>query len=427
VIGAGPAGIAVAAALSSRQLDVVVVDQHTDVGGLWDPGNPGSACRGDVSLVTPASLMGYDGIPLDAKRAFPSQKEVLDYLRDVAATNVPPEAYRLGVSVQTCRRDSATGLWNVELSSGAILTAHSVVACTGSFWNPNIPSDWGLQCRGSWIHSRDFCPGDIRQGERLRVVGAGNSAADVARSAHRAGAEIWLDWRSTPWFLPRFVEGVPAETVPLKLDGVARPLRGIESQRQLALRATSTLCRFEAISGGRRPSGLPYEGPTIIGDELLSLLEKEERVWLWSDHQRKPSFDLTVLATGYSASDSCLSEVLLTSQRDIASLTFKEQPGLYWTGNIVAERGGFWLFSLMANAISESIENDLRSNGTRVAAERRQSHETPCTDVLWGMRVSRQGGPQMVFSDAYIEAVTSTRTASRVSAAKPQARLVPLR
>jgi hypothetical protein len=417
----------VAAALCRRQLDVVVVDRHTNVGGLWDPGNPGSACHGDVSLVTPASLMGYEGIPLAAKRAFPSQEEVLDYLREVAATNVPPEAYRLGASVQNCQLDGATGLWNVELSSGAILTAHSVVACTGSFWNPNIPSDWEFQCQGSWIHSRDFCPSNIRQGERLRVVGAGNSAADVARSAHRAGAEIWLDWRSTPWFLPRFVEGVPAETVPLTLDGVPKPLRGSESQRQMALRATSTLCRFEAISGGRRPSGLPYEGPTIIGDELLSLLEKEECVWLWSDHQRKPSFDLTVLATGYSASDDCLGTVLSTSQRDITSLTFKERPGLYWTGNIVAERGGFWLFSLMANAISESIDNDLRSNGTRVAAERRQSHATPCTDVLWGMRVPRQGGPQMVFSDAYAEAVNATSTAAGVSAVKPQTRLAPLR
>jgi hypothetical protein len=361
--------------------------------------------------------MGYEGIPLAAKGEFPSQDEVLDYLRAVAATNVPPEAYRLGASVQTCRADTTTGLWNVELSSGAILRAHSVVACTGSFWHPNIPSNWEFQCQGSWIHSRDFCPRDIRQGERLRVVGAGNSAADVARSVYRAGAEIWLDWRSTPWFLPRFVNGVPAETVPLALDGVPKSIRGIESQRLLALRAASTLCRFEAISGGLRPSGLPYEGPTIIGDELLSLLEEEERVWLWSDHQRKPSFDLTVLATGYSASDSCLNKFLPASQRDIASLTFNGQPGLYWTGNIVAERGGFWLFSLMANAISESIQKDLRSAGTRVATQRRQSEATPCVDALWGMRISKQGGPRMVFSDAYTEALTSMGTRPRLSVA----------
>lgn len=407
VIGAGPAGIAAAAALIEREIDVVVVDRHVGIGGLWDSSNPESPCRPDVTLVTPASTMGFDGLPLSSKDAYPSQAEVLTYLRAVAAERIPTTAYRLGSAVETCKPVDDGRLWALRLSSGETLTARAVVACTGSFWDPNIPPDWSAPSRGQWIHSRGFRPEEIRQGESLRIVGAGNSAADVARSAYRAGAEIFLDWRTTPWFLPRFIGETPAEAVPLQVEASPPHLRGREVQRQLASRAESTARRFEELSDGRRPTSLPYEGPTIIGDELLTLLGGEgEGVQLYSERQAQVDFDLTVLATGYTTNNGNTGDWLSDIPRDSSGLVAYGYPGYYSMGGVVAERGGFWLFSLMAEAVAELVDDRLRAIKKR-AGSRSMPLKGTDADVLWGMQVPPRAGPRMVFSDAYIAAVKS--------------------
>jgi NADPH-dependent glutamate synthase beta subunit-like oxidoreductase len=42
VIGAGPAGLAVARALAERNLPYTHLERHTGPGGIWDIDNPGS-------------------------------------------------------------------------------------------------------------------------------------------------------------------------------------------------------------------------------------------------------------------------------------------------------------------------------------------------------------------------------------------------
>ena len=42
VIGAGPAGLAVARALAERNLPYTQLERHTGPGGIWDIDNPGS-------------------------------------------------------------------------------------------------------------------------------------------------------------------------------------------------------------------------------------------------------------------------------------------------------------------------------------------------------------------------------------------------
>ena len=41
VIGAGPAGLAVARALMERKLPYTHLERHTGLGGIWDIENPG--------------------------------------------------------------------------------------------------------------------------------------------------------------------------------------------------------------------------------------------------------------------------------------------------------------------------------------------------------------------------------------------------
>jgi cation diffusion facilitator CzcD-associated flavoprotein CzcO len=245
VVGAGPAGLAVASALSSRDLESVVLDRHTAVGGLWDTTNPETACRDDVELVTSSSQTGYTNVPLNSQVDYPSQAEVLTYLRDFAQQRLGMAQLRLGVGADSYCSDS-DGRWRIRLSTGDVLRAESLVICTGLYRQPHIPEGIypDLQ-KHNWVHSKEYRPAQISPGDKVCVVGGGNSASDVAVSAYRAGAEVWLKWRSTPWFIPSYVGGRPIDTIEPLLAGVPRQLHGREVQRQLA--AHAFLGRFIAF------------------------------------------------------------------------------------------------------------------------------------------------------------------------------------
>lgn len=402
VVGAGPAGIAVAAALTERQTDVIVLDAHEGVGGMWDTNNPGSPCRSDVTLVNRAAAMGYHDAPFDSRRDYPLQREVLDYLRAFAIDRLAYAELRLGSGVESCWRDEDAELWNVALGTGEVIRAQAVVVCTGSFWHPHIPREAYAAQSSRSVHSKDFHPDEIEAGDRIRIVGAGNSAADVAISAYEAGAEVWLDWRSTPWFLPRRVEGQQATEARLVIDGVAKRSLGREAQRRLARRAIGSRDRFEAVSGGCRPTAPPYQGPTITGDDLLKLLEERERVWLCSQAKQPSTYDLTVFATGYARAATCLGLRACDLRLDASGLVSMAHKGLYVTGNIISQQGGFWIFSRMADVIAALIETEIRDVSWH--SDWMAGWRDAKPDLLWGMRVNDASvGPKLVYSEAYIE------------------------
>ena len=87
VVGAGFAGLAMAVRLKQAGIeDFVVLERGDDVGGTWrDNTYPGAAC--DV----PSHLYSFSFAPNPRwSRSFSPQREILDYLRDVA------RRYRIG-------------------------------------------------------------------------------------------------------------------------------------------------------------------------------------------------------------------------------------------------------------------------------------------------------------------------------------------
>jgi hypothetical protein len=83
-----------------------------------------------------------------------------------------------------------------------------VVVANGHHWAARIP-DYPGEFSGKTLHSKDYKrPGDF-EGTRVLVVGAGNSACDIAVEAAREGLESFISIRRGTHFLPKTIFGVP--------------------------------------------------------------------------------------------------------------------------------------------------------------------------------------------------------------------------
>ncbi len=184
--------------------DFVLVDAAEIPGGAWPRAWDG------LRLFSPASVSSLPGWMMppwnDAAHGFPPRQHVLDYLAayEERYDLAPLRPHR--VTSVTREDDAASGRLLVT-APGLELSARVVVSATGTwdqpFW-PVLPgaADFG----GRQLHTVDHrTPGEYA-GQRVAVVGGGNSAAQVLAEVSEVTDTLWLTQRE-PRFLPDDVDG----------------------------------------------------------------------------------------------------------------------------------------------------------------------------------------------------------------------------
>jgi putative flavoprotein involved in K+ transport len=200
VIGAGPAGLSAAALLQRDGRQVVLLDRKP-VGGVW-------AGRYDrLHLHTARALSGLPGYPIP--RSFgkwPARDDVVEYLRRYAAHHRLD--VRTPVAVERVERDGAG--WVVQATGGPVACERVVVA-TGLSNVPFTPA-WPGRFDGAICHSSDYRNSSPFRGQRVVVVGTGNSGAEIAVDLAEGGAqEVLLSVRTQPGIVRRDTLGVPSQ------------------------------------------------------------------------------------------------------------------------------------------------------------------------------------------------------------------------
>jgi putative flavoprotein involved in K+ transport len=204
VIGAGPSGLAVARELKHHHgIRTLVVDRAAAPAIAW------RTRYDNFRLNTNGFLSHLPGqrIPLSAGR-WPNREDMVCYFdRYVQRQGI---ALELGCEVN--RIDRVEGGWRLDTSSGEILAA-AVVLATGNYSAPTIPAWPGLEhFTGELVHSSEFRNAWPYRGRDVLVVGAGNSAADIAVQLVNAGArQIWLAVRTPPHLVRRAMGPVPSD------------------------------------------------------------------------------------------------------------------------------------------------------------------------------------------------------------------------
>lgn len=185
VVGGGQAGLAMSEHLSKCGVPHLVLERHR-IAERW------RSERWD-SLVAngPAWHDRFPGMafPDCGPDAFVAKEKVADYF--VAYADMIAAPIRCGVEVRRVQRLVGRPGFQVETSDG-VIEARSVVAATGAFQHPVIPSVVPRDAGPVQIHSSAYRnPGQLPLGAVL-VVGSGSSGVQIADELQRAGRRVYL-------------------------------------------------------------------------------------------------------------------------------------------------------------------------------------------------------------------------------------------
>lgn len=273
IVGAGQAGLATAYAARQAGLEALVLEARERAAGSWP------TYYDSLELFSPAQYSSLPGRPFPGDPArYPTRDEVVRYLVDYATwlgTDV-----RTGVRVTGVKQD---GGLVATTSTGSVIRAPRLIVATGAFGAPHRPALPGLDTfTGTVLHSADYRAPEAVGGERVLVIGRGNSAIQIAAElAEHArvtlvtrGPVRWVPQRplgrDVHWWMSRC--GV--DTVPIGRWVRKRTLPVLDDGRYR-----------RAVARGRPNRRAMFT--TVRGDEVL-----------WADGERE-RVDAIVLATGY--------------------------------------------------------------------------------------------------------------------------------
>ncbi|MDW8806535.1 NAD(P)/FAD-dependent oxidoreductase [Streptomyces scabiei] len=283
VIGGGQSGLAAAHALLRRGLRPVVLEASGRTAGsrprYYD----------SLTLFSPARYSFLPEMPFPGadQDRYPHRDEVVAYLTAYAG-RLDAEI-RTGCRVRTVRRTS--GAFEVELESGGRLSTRAVVAASGTFGRPHRPALPGLEeFTGQVLHTADYRSPAPFTGRRVVVVGAGNSAVQIATELART-AHVTLATRGPVRFA---AQQILARDLHFRLARTGldtAPLGRLLSRPPVQPVLDDGRYRA-ALAAGR-----PERRPMFTGADGAKLL--------WPDGGRE-EVDAVVLATGYRPDLPCL-------------------------------------------------------------------------------------------------------------------------
>ena len=221
VIGAGPAGLAVAIAAQQASLACEVLEKGLLVNSIFNfPRN--------MVFFTTADLLEIGGLPFVTPYEKPTQWEGLKYYRRVT------ETYGLQVSlgheVTSLRRARQGFELDLRTPRGpAERRARNVVIATGYYDHPNllgVPGEDRPHVSHFYTEPHPYWRQDVV------VVGGKNSAAIAALELFRAGARVTLVHRGAGlatsikyWILPDIENRIREGSIPARFETCLREIR----------------------------------------------------------------------------------------------------------------------------------------------------------------------------------------------------------
>ncbi len=210
VIGAGPCGLAATRQLAGMGIPVRCLERHTDLGGNWNCRNPTSSVYQSAHLISSKRLTEFPDFRMPREFPhYPSHTQALAYLRAYAAE------YQLGKHIEYgCRVEQVVPAehgWLVQVAGEPEPRTYAgVVIANGHHWKPLWPQLTG-SFDGEQLHAHDYWNAEAFAGQRVLVIGAGNSGCDIAVEVSRVAARTVWSLRRGYHIFPKYLFGAPID------------------------------------------------------------------------------------------------------------------------------------------------------------------------------------------------------------------------
>jgi thioredoxin reductase (NADPH) len=178
IIGGGPTGLAIAIEAEKARLNYLVIEKGVLVNSIFRfPAN--------MTFFSTSLNLEIGGVPFISHLDKPTRREALEYYRRLL------ESYRLKVKLYEPvlgMERNAEGIYEVKTTKGNYPARHVAIA-TGFYDIPrmmDVPGEDLPKVKHFYDEAHPYV------GQRVLVVGAANSACDVALETYYKGAEVTM-------------------------------------------------------------------------------------------------------------------------------------------------------------------------------------------------------------------------------------------
>lgn len=336
VIGAGAAGISALQQLRQAGHQVECFEKSDRVGGHWHTDYDA------LHLITSRDMTHFEDFPMPAEYPhFPRRDQVRAYIESYAAHHGLYDVISFDTEIVSVSPEPSAGGavgsagWRVISSRGDEGTFDGVLVANGHLWDPYLPQVPG-EFTGTQLHSGKYRNVADLDGDRVLVVGAGNSGCDVAVDVAQHRREVDIVVRHGIFFQPKTYFGRPRAEVAF--------LREFSPDEQDLI---NRLLARVVIGQNSDYPGLPApeastlaDGPVTVNDLLLYWIHHgrvrvvpgisrfDDRTVHFTDGTAR-EYDSILWATGFNVRLPFLDEQLIT---------WRDNVPLRYAGGILPER-----------------------------------------------------------------------------------------
>ncbi|MBZ5856826.1 flavin-containing monooxygenase [Flavihumibacter profundi] len=200
IVGASVSGLASASSLTKQGIEYIIIEKESQVATPW---------RNHYDRLHLHTNKNLSNLPYkkfgNAIPNYPTRQQVVDYLTDYQQEfNINPI---FNTEAKSIKREG--DYWITKTTNGNFRSKFVIVA-TGPFGKPKAINFKGMDTfPGKILHSYGYKTGRDFKGQKVLVVGFGNSACEIAIDIYEQGAYPSMAVRSPVNVLPRDILGIP--------------------------------------------------------------------------------------------------------------------------------------------------------------------------------------------------------------------------
>ncbi len=365
IIGAGPSGLALSKQLLDRHVNFTVFERDAEVGGVWNIANKHSVMYDSAHTISSKTLTEFTEFPMpETYTDYISHKDMLRYLKAYAEKFGLLKNIRFDCAVKAIKKIEQDRYQLTTSDDNTRQFSHVVIA-NGHGSSANIPALTHHDFSGRIFHAAEYKEPSLFKGKKVLVIGAGNSACDIACDAVSTARSVHLSVRRGYYYIPKFFFGMPSDVFGETSVKLRLPMFIRQGINKIMLRI---------IQGDLQKSGFPkpdhrfFETHPIV-NELLVYYTRQGDITICNDVKEISSsgvlfkdgksldVDIIVFATGYTPNFEFLEKNLRPENDDLhLNLFSKKHHGLSFLGLIDPNGGILGILESQARLVASSIE-----------------------------------------------------------------------